>query len=63
MFIIYNLILKQNDLTFLRIRTSSNEILIAPDKDYYLCVLQKLTKNSNNNQNNTAAPAKDGGAK
>jgi hypothetical protein len=47
----------------LRIRTSSNEILIAPDKDYYLCVLQKLTKNSNtNNPNSGAAAAKDGAA-
>lgn len=34
----------KNDLTFLRIRTTNNEILIAPDKDFYLCVLQKLTK-------------------
>ena len=50
-------------MTFLRIRTSSNEILIAPDKDYYLCVLQRLTKNSNsNNQTSGAAPAKDNSA-
>ena len=34
----------KNDLTFLRIRTTSKEILIAPDKDFYLCVLQTLTK-------------------
>lgn len=34
----------KNDLTFLRIRTTNNEVLIAPDKDFYLCVLQKLTK-------------------
>jgi len=47
----------------LRIRTSSNEILIAPDKDYYLCVLQKLTKNSNSNNQNNAAQAKEGPAK
>lgn len=35
----------KNDLTFLRIRSTNQEILIAPDKDFYLCVLQKLTKN------------------
>ncbi len=35
----------KNDLTFLRIRTTTKEILIAPDKDFYLCVLQTLTKN------------------
>lgn len=34
----------KNDLTFLRIRTTNKEILIAPDKDFYLCVLQTLTK-------------------
>ena len=46
-------------MTFLRIRTSSNEILIAPDKDYYLCVLQRLSKgnSSNNNANNNQASA------
>lgn len=32
----------KNDLTFLRIRTTDHEILIAPDKDYYLCVLQNM---------------------
>ena len=35
----------KNDLTFLRVRTSTHEILIAPDKDYYLCVLQNMSKN------------------
>ena len=35
----------KNDLTFLRVRTSAHEILIAPDKDYYLCVLQNMSKN------------------
>lgn len=34
----------KNDLTFLRIRSTNKEILIAPDKDFYLCVLQTLTK-------------------
>ena len=33
----------KNDLTFLRIRTTSHEILIAPDKDFYLCVLQDMS--------------------
>ena len=31
-----------NDLKFLRIRTEKHEILISPDKDYYLCVVQSL---------------------
>ena len=31
-----------NDLTFLRVRTTGHEILIAPDKDFYLCVLQNM---------------------
>uniref|UniRef100_A0A8C3AKG7 Dynein, light chain, roadblock-type 1 n=2 Tax=Cyclopterus lumpus TaxID=8103 RepID=A0A8C3AKG7_CYCLU len=30
----------QNDLTFLRIRSKKNEIMIAPDKDYFLIVIQ-----------------------
>jgi len=30
----------QNDLTFLRIRTKKQEILVAPDKDYLSIVLQ-----------------------
>lgn len=29
-----------NDLTFLRIRSKKHEIMIAPDKDYYLAVVQ-----------------------
>ncbi len=33
-----------NDLKFLRIRTDNHEILISPDKDYYLCVVQNLEK-------------------
>ena len=33
----------KNDLTFLRVRTTSHEILIAPDKDFYLCVLQNMS--------------------
>ncbi|XP_073539870.1 dynein light chain roadblock-type 1 isoform X1 [Phyllobates terribilis] len=30
----------QNDLTFLRVRSKKNEIMIAPDKDYILVVIQ-----------------------
>ncbi|XP_044039100.1 dynein light chain roadblock-type 1 [Siniperca chuatsi] len=29
-----------NDLTFLRVRSKKNEIMIAPDKDYFLIVIQ-----------------------
>ncbi|XP_063718297.1 dynein light chain roadblock-type 1-like [Symsagittifera roscoffensis] len=32
-----------NDLTFIRIRSKKNEILIAPDKDYSLVVIQNPT--------------------
>jgi len=30
----------QNDMTFLRIRSKKHEIMIAPDKDYILIVVQ-----------------------
>ncbi|BHF82437.1 hypothetical protein AAHC03_022984 [Spirometra sp. Aus1] len=30
-----------NDLTFLRIRSKKNEIMIAPDRDYMLIVIQE----------------------
>lgn len=30
-----------NDLTFLRLRTKKNEIMIAPDKDYLIAVIYK----------------------
>uniref|UniRef100_A0A672G5D1 Dynein light chain roadblock n=1 Tax=Salarias fasciatus TaxID=181472 RepID=A0A672G5D1_SALFA len=30
----------QNDLTFLRVRSKKNEIMIAPEKDYFLIVIQ-----------------------
>ncbi|CBZ52747.1 hypothetical protein NCLIV_025350 [Neospora caninum Liverpool] len=30
----------QNDLTFLRVRSKKHEILVAPDKDYVLIVIQ-----------------------
>lgn len=33
----------QNDLTFLRIRSKKHEIMIAPDKDYLLVVIQDPT--------------------
>jgi len=31
-----------NDLTFLRIRSKKNEIMVAPDKDFTLVVIQKV---------------------
>jgi len=31
----------QDDLKFLRIRSKKHEIMIAPDKDYTLLVIQK----------------------
>eukprot|EP00040_Diaphanoeca_grandis_P030750 m.182497 g.182497 ORF g.182497 m.182497 type:complete len:97 (+) comp32119_c2_seq1:183-473(+) len=31
----------QNDLTFLRIRSKKHEIMVAPDKDYLLVVIQQ----------------------
>ncbi|XP_030633189.1 dynein light chain roadblock-type 1 [Chanos chanos] len=34
----------QNDLTFLRIRSKKNEIMIAADKDYFLIVIQNPTE-------------------
>jgi dynein light chain roadblock-type len=30
----------QNDLTFLRVRSKKHEIMIAPDKEYLLIVIQ-----------------------
>jgi len=30
-----------NDLTFLRITCKKHEMMIAPDKDYFLIVIQK----------------------
>ncbi|XP_048818945.1 dynein light chain roadblock-type 1-like isoform X3 [Lagopus muta] len=34
----------QNDLTFLRIRSKKNEIMIAPEKDYFLIVIQNTNE-------------------
>lgn len=34
----------QNDLTFLRIRTKKHEIMIAPDNEFLLIVIQDPTK-------------------
>lgn len=34
----------QNDLTFLRVRSKKHEILVAPDKDYMLIVIQSPTE-------------------
>jgi len=30
-----------NDLTFLRVRSKKHEILVAPDHDYFMIVIQK----------------------
>jgi dynein light chain roadblock-type len=30
----------QNDITFLRVRSKKHEIMVAPDKDYLLFVIQ-----------------------
>jgi dynein light chain roadblock-type len=30
----------QNDLTFLRVRSKKHEIMVAPDKEYFLVVIQ-----------------------
>ena len=32
-----------NDLTFLRIRSKKNEIMVAPERDFTLVVIQKVT--------------------
>jgi len=32
-----------NDLLFLRVRTKKNEIMVAPDNDYLLVVIQQLS--------------------
>ncbi|XP_054433273.1 dynein light chain roadblock-type 1-like [Pteronotus mesoamericanus] len=34
----------QNDLPFLRICSKKNEIMVAPDKDYFLIVIQNPTE-------------------
>lgn len=34
----------KNDLTILRIRTTGHELFIAPDKEFYLCLLQNMSK-------------------
>ncbi len=35
----------QNDLTFLRIRSKKHEIMVAPDREYLLIVLQSADSN------------------
>uniref|UniRef100_A0A1I7ZWT2 Dynein light chain roadblock n=1 Tax=Steinernema glaseri TaxID=37863 RepID=A0A1I7ZWT2_9BILA len=35
-----------NDLTFLRLRTKKNEIMISPNKDYLMAVLTQLHTSS-----------------
>ena len=37
----------QNDLTFLRVRSKKHEIMIAPDKDYLLFVVQNPNSEDN----------------
>ena len=37
----------QNDLTFLRVRSKKHEIMIAPDKDYLLFVIQNPNSEDN----------------
>lgn len=32
--------LPQNDLTFLRVRTRKHEVMVAPDREYLLIVVQ-----------------------
>ena len=34
----------QNDLTFLRLRSKKHEIMVAPDKDYLLIIIQDPNK-------------------
>ena len=34
----------QNDLTFLRIRSKKHEIMVAPEKEYMLIVIQEPPK-------------------
>ena len=34
----------QNDLTFLRVRSKKHEIMVAPDKEYLLIVIQNPTE-------------------
>ncbi|KAG4094339.1 roadblock-type dynein light chain [Neocallimastix lanati (nom. inval.)] len=36
----------QNDLTFLRIRSKKHEIMVAPDKEYILIVIQNPQESS-----------------
>ncbi|KAL3075593.1 hypothetical protein niasHS_006348 [Heterodera schachtii] len=33
-----------NDLSFMRLRTKKNEIMIAPDKDYLIAVIYKKSR-------------------
>ncbi|XP_047577981.1 dynein light chain roadblock-type 1-like [Lutra lutra] len=35
-----------NDLTFLQIHSNRNEIMVAPDKDYFLTTIQNLTEST-----------------
>ena len=37
---------QKNELTFIRIKTTNHELLIAPNNNYFFCVLQNLTSES-----------------
>jgi hypothetical protein len=36
-------VLLQNELTMLRIRTTTTEMIVTPEKDYYLIAVQKTS--------------------
>ena len=36
----------ENELTFIRIKTTNHELLFAPNNNYFFCVLQNLTSES-----------------
>ena len=40
----------KNDLTFLRVTCRNYDMMIAPDRDYYLIVIQKNEKDDEGNQ-------------
>ena len=37
---------QKNELTFIRIKTTNHELLIAPNNNHFFCVLQNLTSES-----------------
>lgn len=44
-----------NDMTFLRIRSKKHEIMVAPDKDYTLIVIQNPNANNAMKSSNNAS--------